>query len=139
MFNLKDQTNAAIELQENTVLFILVNTINPNLGWLVLVCWLVRVCFEVGGGGGGKTTHCLKLFRIMLETSNLARKYTLIFSLRKYTFNTKAFLVLLISAFFATNQRFLAKIIPLLKAIVWELYYRFYSSVFSFCKMEGYY
>ena len=54
----------------------------------------------------------------MLETSNLARKYTLIFSLRKYTFNTKAFLVLLISAFFATNQRFLAKIIPLLKAIV---------------------
>ena len=134
MSNLKDQTNAPIELQENTVLFMLVNTINPNLGWLF------KGLFWGGGGGwGGKTTHCLKLFRIMLETSNLARKYTLIFSLRKYTFNTKAFLVLLISAFFATNQRFLAKIIPLLKAIVWELYYRFYSSVFSFCKMEGYY
>ena len=30
--------------------------------------------------------HCLKLVRIMLETSNLARKYTPIFSFRKYAF-----------------------------------------------------
>ena len=33
-------------------------------------------------------------------------------------FSTKAFLILLMSAFFTKNQRFLAKIIPLLKAIV---------------------
>ena len=32
------------------------------------------VRFEVGGGGG-KRTPCLKLVRIMLESSNLARKY----------------------------------------------------------------
>ena len=34
---------------------------------------------------------------------------------------------------------FLAKIVPLLKAIVWELCERFLSSVFSFCKIKGYY
>ena len=46
------------------------------------------VRFEVGGGGGGGNyTHsCLKLVRIMLEASNLARKYSTIFSFRKYTF-----------------------------------------------------
>ena len=36
-------------------------------------------------------------------------------------FSTKAFLIVLISAFFAKNLRFLAKIVSLLKAIVWEL------------------
>ena len=44
------------------------------------------VLLEVGRGGGGKITPCQKLVRIMLETSNLARKYTAIFSFRKYTF-----------------------------------------------------
>ena len=38
---------------------------------LIWVCFL-GVHFEVGGGG--KITPCLKLVRIMLETSNLARK-----------------------------------------------------------------
>ena len=46
--------------------------------------------FEVGSsrGGRGKTypLPCLKLVGIMLETSNLTRKYTHIFSFRKYTF-----------------------------------------------------
>ena len=40
------------------------------------------VRFEVGG----ETTPCLKLVRYMLETSNLARQYTHIYSLTKYTF-----------------------------------------------------
>ena len=50
------------------------------------------VCFEVWGRGeGGKITPppfppSLKLVRIMLETSGLARKYTPICSFRKYTF-----------------------------------------------------
>ena len=46
------------------------------------------VRFEVGGGrgGGGKITPRLKLVKIMLETSNLAHKYTPICSFRKYTF-----------------------------------------------------
>ena len=43
------------------------------------------VRFEVGGGGV-KITPCLKPVRIMLETSNLARKYTPIRSFRKYIF-----------------------------------------------------
>ena len=30
----------------------------------------------------------------------------------------------------------MAKIIPLLKAIIWELWYRFFSSVFRFCKIS---
>ena len=41
----------------------------------------LRFCFEAGGG-----VHCLKLVRIMLQTLNVARKYTHIFSFRKYTF-----------------------------------------------------
>ena len=50
---------------------------NPNLvGFL-------GVRFEVGGV---KLSPCLKLVRIMLETSNLVRKYTPICSFRKYTF-----------------------------------------------------
>ena len=59
---------------------------NLNLIWVDFL----GVRFEVGGGG--KITlspllpPCLKLVRIMLETSNLARKYTPICSFRKYTF-----------------------------------------------------
>ena len=37
-------------------------------------------------------------------------------------FSTKAVLILLMSAFFWKSQRFLAKILLLLKAIVWELF-----------------
>ena len=48
------------------------------------------VHFEVvwGGEGGVKLIppSCLKLVRIMLETSNLALKYTPICSFRNYTF-----------------------------------------------------
>ena len=53
--------------------------LNPNLGSLF------RGCFEVLGEGN-YPPPCLKLVRIMLETSNLARKYTPICSFRKYTF-----------------------------------------------------
>ena len=41
----------------------------------------------VGGGGGGKhPLPCLKLIRIMLETSNLVGEYTHIRSFRKCIF-----------------------------------------------------
>ena len=53
--------------------------VNPNLGGLLRGSFL-------GGGKGGKITPCLKLVRIMLESSNLARKYTPVCSFRKYTF-----------------------------------------------------
>ena len=42
-------------------------------------------------------------------------------------------------AFFAKNQHFVAKIVPLFKAIVWELCNKFFSYIFSFCKIKGYY
>ena len=42
---------------------------------------------------------------------------------------------MLLSACFAKNQCFLAKIVPLLKAIVWELCKRLFGSVFSVCKI----
>ena len=38
---------------------------------------------------------------------------------------------------FAKNQYFLAKIVPLLKAIIWELCWRFFSS--AFCKINTYF
>ena len=37
------------------------------------------------------------------------------------------------------NQHFLSKIVPLLKAIIRKLCWRFFISVFSFCKIKGYY
>ena len=45
------------------------------------------VRFEVGGSKITPTPHpCLKPVRIMLETSNVARRYKPICSFRKYTF-----------------------------------------------------
>ena len=58
----------------------------------------------------------------MLETLNLVRKYTHIGKFRKYTLQYQGPLNFAMSPFFAKNQVFFANIIPLLKAIVWELY-----------------
>ena len=69
----------------------------------------------------------------------MVRKYTHIFSFKNIPFNTKRLLLSLISAcFFSKNQHFLAKKVPSLKALVWELCYRYFSSVFSFCKISRY-
>ena len=43
------------------------------------------------------------------------------------------------SAFFFKKSVFLAKIVPLHKAIVWKLWLRIFSAVFSFSKIKGYY
>ena len=43
------------------------------------------------------------------------------------------------SAFFCKKSAFLAEIKPLLKAIMWQLCCRFFSSVYNFCKIKGYY
>ena len=54
-------------------------------------------------------------------------------------FNTKASLILLMSTYFLQKiSIFLAKMVPLLKATVWELWKRFFSSVCSFCKLKSY-
>ena len=77
-----------------------------------------------GVGGGGEITLCLKLGRIMLETLRITANTYVVSENMPVSF--KALLILLISAFFAKNQCFLAKIVPLLKAIVWELWQRFF-------------
>ena len=55
--------------------------------YLLALIWVgfLGVRSEVGGRGG-KLLPCLKLVRVMLETWNLVRQYTHIFSFRKYTF-----------------------------------------------------
>ena len=91
------------------------------------------------GGWGRKITPCLKLVRIMLETWNLIRKFTRTCTFRNYTFQYQGPLNFSdISIFFAKNKPFLAKLAPLLKAIVRELCKRFFSSVCGFCKIKSY-
>ena len=89
------------------------------LAWRCSVKWclnsnlggLFRGSFWDGTGAGGKITPCLKLVKIMLETWNFVLKFVHICSL--------------------------AKMVLLIKAIVWELCKGFFSSVFSFCKIKG--
>ena len=52
-------------------------------------------------------------------------------------FSTKA-LFADVSIYFAKNLHFLTKMVSLLKVIMWELCQRFFSSVFSICKVKGY-
>ena len=91
---------------------------NPNLGRLF------KGPFWSGGeGGGGKITPCLKLIRVMLESWNLVRKYTYTYVVSEnMPFGTKAFLILLMLTFFLQKiSVFLAMIVPLFKAVLWEL------------------
>ena len=84
------------------------------------------VCFEVGKGGQNYSPPLLKLVRITLQTSNLARKYTHIYSFRKFTFYYLDPVNLADVIIFCKNQRFLAKIVPLLKdnsvRVVFEIF-----------------
>ena len=48
--------------------------------------WVVFLEVRFEEGEGNKVIPYLKLVKIMLETSNLARKYTHICSFRKYIF-----------------------------------------------------
>ena len=74
--------------------------------WSTLI-WVgyLGVRFEVGRLAGG-----------------ILHVRTHIYEVSEYTpFSTNSLLILLMSAFFAKNQHFMAKIVPLLKAVVWEL------------------
>ena len=66
----------------------------------------------------GKINPRLKLVRIMLETSNLARSSHPFVVSENISFNAKAPLTLLMSAFLEKKLRFLSKKVPVLKAIV---------------------
>ena len=61
---------------------------------------------------------------IMLETWNVVVSTHTYVVLENIPFTTKTFPY--VSIFFAKNQHFLVKIVPLLKAIVWELSYKFF-------------
>ena len=70
-------------------------------GYLTII-WVgfLGVCFEVGEGRGVKLPPCPKFVKIMLETTNLAPKYTRILVSENIPFSTKALLILLMSTFF---------------------------------------
>ena len=90
---------------------ITISFLNAAFNVHLTLIWVdfLGVLFEVWGGGK-ITLPVLKLVRILLETWTLARKYTRICSFRKYFFGKNSFL----------------------KAIVWEMCYRLFASVFSF-------
>ena len=60
----------------------------------------------------------LKLVRIMLETSNLVRKYTHIFSLKKYIFQGQGPLNFVDVSIFSQRISFFGKKVPSFKAMV---------------------
>ena len=69
--------------QVDRYLYFPISFLNPNLGGFY------RDSFWAGGSGRRGKNYpfsCLKLVRITLETSNLARKYIHICSFRKHTF-----------------------------------------------------
>ena len=71
---------------------------------------------------GEKLIRSLKLVWITLETWNLVRKYTHIYSFRKYTFYYQDIVSFAdVSICFVKYQYFLGKIVPLIKATLWEL------------------
>ena len=82
--------------------------------YLTLIClgFLGTHCKVGGMGEGGGVC---KIIRIILESSSLARKFTRKYSYRKYIFQYQGPLN------FADVRIFFVKIVPLLKAIVWEL------------------
>ena len=80
----------------------------------VFVCVCVCVCEEGPGVKLPSLPPVYNSLEFMLETSNLASKYKNFY----IPFSTKGLLILVMSAFFAENQRFRAKIIALIKAIV---------------------
>ena len=73
-------------------------------------------------GEGVKLPPCLKFVRNMLQTWNFVCKYTHMCNFRKYTSKYQKQLNFAdISISFPKDQNFLAKIVPLLKTIVWDL------------------
>ena len=67
-------------------------------------------------------TPCLKPVRIKLNFLYLARKYTPICGFIKYTFWYQGLPNFAYVCIFCKNSAFLAKIVPLLKKLVLELY-----------------
>ena len=104
--------------------------VGKRIGYFIRLLW-------GGEEGWVKCPSCVKLVRIILETLNLVRKYTHICSARTIyllLFSTKALLILLMSAVFSKKSAFLAKIVLLLKAVVWE--FKNFLALFSVFVIE---
>ena len=79
---------------------------------------------------GNPPPSCLKLVRIMLETSNLVCKYTHVCSFKKYTFKDQGPLHFLSGFFFCKKSAFWGEnLVPLLKAKI----VRAVLKIFLFC------
>ena len=73
------------------------------------------VHIKVGVGG---LHPCIKLVRVILQTSDLAHKYTHICSFNKHTFQYQSPLKFADVSIFFEKSAFFGKIVPLLKSIV---------------------
>ena len=119
--NLHNNSTILIRKFQNKVILYFLNYFINDFLTLIRV-GVLGLSFVVWIRGWGVNLPRLKLTRIMLETWNLVRKDTHICRFRKYTFSTKTLLILLLSASFLQKTNiFLPKIVPSLKAIVWEL------------------
>ena len=113
----------------NVIEAFIYNFINPNFGGHF------RGSFDgVGGLSLSWVTHSFECQKPYIWYINTHIQVLL----ENILLNTPNFLLLLMSAFFAKNQHFLAKkIVP--KAIVRQFCQRFFNYIFSFREIKGYY
>ena len=86
-----------------------------------------------------KTISCLKLVRITLENSNLARKYKHICIFRKYTFQYQGLLNFADVSIFCKKSVFFGQNSTFTQSNSVRVVLEIFSSVFSFCKIKSYY
>ena len=116
-----------------------IKLLNPNLDGLFRgLFWIVlRGLFFFWGGV--KITPCLKLIRIMLETSNLAGNNTFICSLWKYAFYYQGLLNFADFNIFLQKVSVFGKNSTFTQSSSVRAVLKIFCSVFSFCKIKGYY
>ena len=78
---------------------------------------------------------CLKLVRVMLETCVSTHSYVVS---ENMLFSTKSHLILLMSAFFCKKSALCSQNSTFTQTNIVRAALRFFSSVFSFCKIKGY-
>ena len=83
--------------------------------------------------GGGKIPPPLPTSRVMLEIWYVSTHSC---SFRKHTFQYHGPLNFAVVSIFANNQHFLAKMVPLLKAIVWQICYKFLVLFSAFARLK---
>ena len=130
--DIRNKSNSLIKTSSNSQSFCAFHHIIQcwALHFTLTLIWVGFLCFRYEGWG-------IKFPPLVWNSSELCYKLVI-----TQIYVQKINLIGLfnfadVSIFFAKNQCFLAKIVPLLKAIVWELCFRFFSSVCRFCKIKG--